>query len=163
VPVRDVLIHDRENDLVVGTHGRGIFVTDITPLSELTEELLAGDVHMFAPEAKGLRVESGWGNYRLFGHRHVTTPNEPNGIVIDLYRRDATADNVTLRITDKLGTLVRTIEPQNTAGIQRVFWNLRNEKNTVVEPGEYTITLQGGSARQTRTAVVKPPLVLPRR
>ena len=62
VPVRDLLIHPRENDLVVGTHGRGIFVTDITPLSELTEELLAGDVHMFAPEAKGLRVESGWGN-----------------------------------------------------------------------------------------------------
>jgi flagellar hook assembly protein FlgD len=70
---------------------------------------------------------------------------------------------VTLGITDESGTLVRTLEPLRAAGIQRVFWNLRNEKDVVVEPGEYTITLEGSSARQSRTAVVKPPLVLPRR
>ena len=83
--------------------------------------------------------------------------------MIYLYRRDAAGDKVTLRITDPSGTLVRTLEPARTAAVQRVLWNLRNEKDVVVEPGEYTITLEGGSARHTRRAVVKPPLVLPRR
>ena len=78
VPVRDMVIHPRENDLVVGTHGRGAYVTDITPLQQLTGEVLASDFHLFTPEAKGARVESGWGNFRFFGWRHVTTRNEPN-------------------------------------------------------------------------------------
>ena len=88
VPVRDLVIHPRENDLVVGTHGRGAFVTDITPLQELTGEILAQESFLFTPEAKGLRVESGWGNFRFFGYRHVTTPNEPNGLLLDVYQAE---------------------------------------------------------------------------
>ena len=39
----DLLIHSRENDLVVGTYGRGLYVTDISPLQEINEEVLAKD------------------------------------------------------------------------------------------------------------------------
>lgn len=163
LPVRDMVIHPRENDLVVGTHGRGAFVTDITPLQELTPEVLARDFYLFAPEAKGLRVESGWGNFRLFGWRQVTTANEPNGVLLDVYQRVEGDAPLTYRISDPTGVLVRTIEEPGAPGLHRVVWNLRDDERRPVAPGEYRVTLEVGEFHQTRPMVVKPPVVVPRR
>jgi hypothetical protein len=164
VPVRDVVVHPRENDLVVGTHGRGAFVTDITPLQQMTEQVLASATHLFEPEPKGLRVESGWGNYRLFGYRHITTPNEPNGVLLDVYRSNLSSGPLTLRITDALGNLVRELdtEPWAAAGIQRIIWDLRDDQREEVEPGDYTATLEADGVSQSVTVRVEPPVVLPR-
>lgn len=162
VPVRDIVIHPRENDLVVGTHGRGAFVTDITPLQELTEEVLAQDLYLFSPEPKGLRVESGFGNFRFFGYRHITTQNEPNGVLIDVYQRDAAGRTLTLTITDAGGTLVQTLQVPARAGLQRVVWDLRDDQSTVVEPGNYTVTLDAEGISQSRTVEVKVPVIVPR-
>jgi photosystem II stability/assembly factor-like uncharacterized protein len=162
LPVRDLVVHPRENDLVVGTHGRGLFVTDITPLQQLTGAVLAEELHLFRPEPKAPRVESGWGNYRLFGYRHLTTPNEPDGVVIDVYRRDAEGAPATLRVRDGAGAVVRTLDVPQGAGLHRVVWNFRDEERGQVPPGEYGITLESGATRLTATAVVEPPRVLPR-
>jgi photosystem II stability/assembly factor-like uncharacterized protein len=162
VPVRDLVIHPRENDLVVGTHGRGIFLSDITPLQEMTEEVLAKPMHLFAIEPKGMRVESGWGNYRLFGDDIINTPNEPNGISIAYHQRDAASGAVSIAITNASGATVRTLQQQAGTGLQRVLWNLRDGQNQQVAPGKYTVTLTAGGVRETREAVVKPDVVLPR-
>ena len=162
LPVRDLVIHPRENDLVVGTHGRGAFVTDITPLQELTPDVLLQDLYLFPPEAKGLRVESGWGNFRLFGWRHITTPNEPNGVLLDVFQGDVGTDPIRLRITDSSGAEVRTLEEPGGPGLHRVFWDLRHADRQPVATGEYTVTLTSGSARQARWLTVKPPVVVPR-
>jgi photosystem II stability/assembly factor-like uncharacterized protein len=87
-------IHPREHDLVVGTHGRGVWVADITPLQQMSDEVLARDLHLFAPEAKGLRIETGWGNYRLYGDQVLATPNEPNGMPIVYWQRDPSSGPV---------------------------------------------------------------------
>ena len=48
VPVDDIKIHLRENDLVIGTHGRGIWIMpDITPLEQLSSDVLASASHLF--------------------------------------------------------------------------------------------------------------------
>jgi hypothetical protein len=162
VPVRDLVVHPRENDLVVGTHGRGVFVTDITPLQQLTEDVLSQGIHLFRPEPKGRRIESGWGNYRLFGHRHITTQNEPNGVLIDIYRRESVSQPDTLRISDSSGTLVQVLEVPPEAGIQRVFWDLLDSEEEPVEPGSYAATLEADGERQTVSVTVRRPVVLPR-
>ena len=52
VPVDDIVVHPRENDLVLGTHGRGVWiVADISPLEELTPQVLASSAHLFAVRA----------------------------------------------------------------------------------------------------------------
>jgi photosystem II stability/assembly factor-like uncharacterized protein len=51
-PVHDLKIHPREADLIVATHGRGVYIADIKPLQELSAEVLAKDVHLFAAEPK---------------------------------------------------------------------------------------------------------------
>jgi hypothetical protein len=55
--VHDLLIHPRENDLVVGTHGRGIFITNISPLQELNAEILEKDVFLFAVDPVVKRID----------------------------------------------------------------------------------------------------------
>jgi len=57
-PVHDIVIHPRENDLVVATHGRGIFITDITFLQELSQEIIESDVHLFEIEPKVMWVSN---------------------------------------------------------------------------------------------------------
>ena len=156
-PVHDLLVHPRENDLIVGTYGRGIFVTDITPLKELDGEVLARDLHLFRirPQAHGER--EAWGNYKLYGDRHLATPNEPNGIVIHYYLRAGTGSEATITVADRSEKILRTLEGEANAGINRVVWNLRNEEEELVEPGEYEVTLEVGDKRAMRTATVEPP------
>jgi hypothetical protein len=48
VPVDDIVVHPRENDLILGTHGRSIWVLDdITPLEQLDRKMLDSDLHLF--------------------------------------------------------------------------------------------------------------------
>jgi hypothetical protein len=163
VPVRDIVIHPRENDLVVGTHGRGAFVTDITPLQQLGAEVLAQDYHLFTPEPKGRRVESGWGNFPLFGWRHVVTANEPNGTLIDIYQRGNASAPIRLSIQDAEGNEVWSRDEPGAPGLHRIVFPLQGRRGQSVDPGEYTVTMEAGGMTQTRTFVVKPPVVLPRR
>ncbi|WP_419163774.1 hypothetical protein [Candidatus Palauibacter sp.] len=52
VPVDDIKIQERENDLVIGTHGRGIWIMeDVTPLEELSQAVLASEVHLFSTQS----------------------------------------------------------------------------------------------------------------
>jgi len=51
-PVYDLKIHPRENDLIVATHGRGIYIADISALAEVNLETLGHDFYFFRPESK---------------------------------------------------------------------------------------------------------------
>ena len=51
-PVHDLKIHPREHDLIVATHGRGIFITDISALEEISDKTLAQDFYLFDVESK---------------------------------------------------------------------------------------------------------------
>src|SRR3989440_5006016 len=87
VPVYDVQFVKRSHDLVVATHGRGLFVLDnITALEELTPEVAAADLHVFSTQPAQIRVRprrSGVAPTRF------TTPNAPGGAVIDYYLKTA--------------------------------------------------------------------------
>ncbi|MFM8438791.1 MAG: glycosyl hydrolase, partial [Candidatus Kapaibacterium sp.] len=60
-PVRDLQIHPREHDLVIGTHGRGMYIVDdVTPLRALTPDVMRQDVAMLPTRPSLLRNESGF-------------------------------------------------------------------------------------------------------
>src|SRR5215470_16285942 len=77
-PVTDLTIQPRETDLVVGTYGRGIWITNIAVLRELNDSVLNEDIHFFPVQSRSRRSEGAVGNYRLLGDRQLVTPNEPN-------------------------------------------------------------------------------------
>jgi photosystem II stability/assembly factor-like uncharacterized protein len=147
VPVHDLLVHPRENDLIVATYGRGLFVTDVTPLQEMNESVLAEDVHLFGIEPRARRVPWSFGaNDYLFGNKHLVTPNEPNGVVINYYLRNAGSGKAVITITDPLGEEYAVIEGTTNAGMNTAFWDMSRK----AEPRP-----EGGSARRTRPQAVQ--------
>jgi len=124
---RDLVIQRRENDLVVGTFGRGAFILDdysalrdLTPAA-LTEEarlLPLGDAYLF--EELG-QQQAAWGN--------IATTNRPVGATFTYTVGKAPDEDATLVITiaDDTGRQVRRLEIPKTAGVNRTTWNLRAE------------------------------------
>ncbi|MBN1274113.1 MAG: hypothetical protein JXB26_17755 [Candidatus Aminicenantes bacterium] len=172
-PVFDLLIHPRENDLVVGTYGRGIYVADISPLQEINQETLAKDIFLFAVEPKTQNMTS----YRAdpFGQRQFIAPNEPEGLVVYYYLKEKIEDKVKITITDPYGEKFAEIRGKNQAGINRVVWNMRRKMTeeeadalrkagrsyTVsmgkpMEPGEVVVVLTAGQTEFKRRAVIRP-------
>jgi photosystem II stability/assembly factor-like uncharacterized protein len=170
--VHDLVIHPREGDLVAGTYGRGIWVTNIVPLRELSESVLSSEAHFFAIQPKARRTEGALGNYRLYGDRHIVTPNEPNGLTFVYYLREQAKEKITLTVTDAGGKTIRTLEGTAKAGINRVVWDLSDSNRgaapgggprptpggeiRTVPAGEYTVTLQVGEKKLAQKAQVLP-------
>ena len=125
VPVHDLTIHPRENDLVLGTYGRGLFVGDITPLQELSTEVLAKPFHLFAVEPRPYYGFRALGNFHLFGHRYIEVPNEPDGLTIHYYLRAAQTGGAALTVSDITGKDVAQLKGPSNAGLNRVLWNMR--------------------------------------
>ena len=187
-PAWDLTFLKNPRDLVVATHGRGIFVfDDIRPLEELTPEIQSSAFHLFEP-ADGImmhRWRSDEGQ-----HNGYTAPNAPEGVVVDYYlkseikpspeqkREHETA--VKIVVTTEKGEPVTTEYGPSEAGINRFVWNMRYEGPTrlksapppneggffnpnrgpMVVPGTYkiSVTVNGNTESQTATVTQDPNL-----
>jgi photosystem II stability/assembly factor-like uncharacterized protein len=126
IAVTDLLIHPRENDLVAGTYGRGIFITDISPLEELNKNVLNKEVYLFQVEPTAQRMTRPWGAYQLYGDRHHTTPNEPDVMRIYYYLKEKSSEGMTIRIKDIFGNVLSELKGSGESGINMVMWNMRS-------------------------------------
>ena len=128
VPVDDIAIHSRDNDLILGTHGRSIWVLDdMTPLEKLSEEVLASDLHLFdVRDAVGYRINNHKGNT---GHKMFIAPNPPEGALIHYFLNDEVdgEDAVEVTIQNGAGEVIRTFDGPGSVGLNRVNWDLRHE------------------------------------
>ncbi len=95
-PVTDLLVHPREGDLVVATYGRGVWVTNIVPLRGVSAEMLSSSAALLPIRGFAERNEGSLGNYRLLGDRYPVAPNEPNGMTIVYYLKDAPPESAAL-------------------------------------------------------------------
>jgi len=64
-PVHDLVIHPRDNDLVVGTHGRSVFIANVEFLQKIDEDILSKSIHVF--EVDGIKYSSRWGSKNWYG------------------------------------------------------------------------------------------------
>jgi photosystem II stability/assembly factor-like uncharacterized protein len=165
VPVHDLTVHPRENDLVLGTYGRGVFIGDITPLQELTAEVLATPLHLFAVEPRAAYGFRALGNYHLYGHKYIEVPNEPDALVITYHLRAALEGGARITITDIRGDQIAQLRGSSEAGLNRVLWNMRAGSGPpaggrgggfggrgggpVLPAADYRITVEAGGQQQT--------------
>jgi hypothetical protein len=164
--VHDMLIHPRENDLVVATHGRGIFVADIVPLQEADAALWNEEVRLFSVEPKTQRPRVAIGG-SIDGDRQFAAPNEPAGLVVYYHLKADAADKVRIRITDPYGEEMAAYDGSAKAGLSSVVWDFRRMGGApaavgarggmrLVPPGEYVVVLEIGEKRWSRRATVRP-------
>jgi len=128
-PVHWLTIQEHFNDLVVATYGRGFWVLDdITPVQQLTDDVMASSAHLFEPRPA----------YRFrFKESPVSQPGDPGaghnpqyGASIHYYLGESPDDNIALSILDSSGAVVRRLgSPPAQPGINRVYWDLRYESS----------------------------------
>jgi photosystem II stability/assembly factor-like uncharacterized protein len=132
-PVWDLKYARDTRDLVVATHGRGLFILDdIRPLEQLEPAVSGADFHLFAPGPGTLFHEWNRTGFHSAGH---TTPNPPTGVAIDYLlkseikaspeQKKAGESPVKITITDAEGAPVATVYGPSEAGLNRFVWKMR--------------------------------------
>ncbi len=169
VPVDDIAIHPRENDLIVGTHGRSAWILDdIGPLEELASaDVLARAGHVFRPKRTIMWAQKG--DWPFYGATY-SAPNPPRATRVRYYLRDEIGDDSELALTieDAAGTVVRTLDVERAQGIHEVLWDWRHDPPfesqgggfgggafaPIVMPGTYTVALEIDDTRWTATVEI---------
>lgn len=159
VPVHDLAIHPRDKDLVVGTYGRGIFITDIAPLQQWKQDILNERLYLFDIEAKPYLMTGTRGaNYHLYGDRHLTAPNEFNGGTCYFYWNHHAVDSAHVTLSDVSGKELKKWIIPAKKGLNLWQWDFRIRQEgrrpaQLVEPGQYIITIGQEDQKISKTMV----------
>jgi len=156
VAVRDIAIQDREDDIVLATHGRGMWVIDdVSPLRALSAPVLASTIALIPARPAEQRIESngGWPE----GNASFAGDNPPDGAVITYYQKARhVIGRMKLEILDASGKLVDELPTSKRRGLNRVVWSMRTKPPMVPPaaslagsstagqrflPGTYTVRL----------------------
>ncbi len=119
-PVQDLKIHPRENDLIVATHGRGIYIADISPLAELTQDVLAKDTYLFDVESKVRWVDN---NMHESSSANFNGESEPIVIAAYYYLKQKSQGEIKIEVF-KGDVLINKIEGTNEPGINKAVWDM---------------------------------------
>ena len=178
VRVDDVVVHPRDGDLVLATHGRSVMIADdITPLQQFTAEVEAEDVFLFEPRDAVSWRQDVRRSRSVTGDKVLRGDNAPQGTAFHYYLADEASDDVTLTVTAvATGEVFRDLEGTGERGINRVHWNLRGNPRTpqgggggfggfggggggrgpMAAPGLYRVTLSvGGSTMESTVTVLE--------
>jgi hypothetical protein len=168
VPVDDIAIHPRENDLIFGTHGRSVWILDdITPLEQLAKDTLASSAFLF--DFRKATIFNPYNHKGNLGHKFFVAQNPAFGAIISYYLKEEAKEDVKIAIHDSQGQEIRELKGQKNAGINRLAWDLRygppdvpidervsrmfRARGPFILPGEYKVTLK--TAGQEMTKIVK--------
>ena len=155
-PVYDLLFQQASNALVLGTHGRGIWVLDHDEaLAQITPEIAAKEFLFPIPPAHPKYLYTGqfW-----FGHGEFFAPNPPEGAVVTYVLPHAVPDGVPITISDAAGKTIRTLKGPAQTGLNRACWDLRESPpvaDSNAEPIAKCIKVE--AVRDPRQAPVIPP------
>ena len=125
VRIDDILVHPRDNDLIIGTHGRSIWIMDdITPLQQLSEQVMTTENHVFDVRPAVAYVNDIQRTISVEGSKNFRGENPERGTSISYFLKGAAPADVRVTITDVTGREIRSFEAPRTAGLHRVQWNL---------------------------------------
>ena len=173
VAVRDIVIHPRTSDLVIATHGRGIWIIDdISPWRSLTPELMVSDAAFFPmrPVVQYVSASAGWPE----GDNAFHGPGRPEGAQITYYQRSRHIfGDLKIEIFDENGHFVDSAVSSKRRGVNRATWLMRVKAPRVppaasamfqaaqgprVLPGAYTVKLtKGDHVHTTKINIVMDP------
>ncbi len=168
VAVCDLAIHPRDRDLVIATHGRGIWIIDdITPLRALTPEALAQDAMFIEAKPPIQRIPAGGG--WSMGDASFSAPNPTDDATITYYQKKRHIfGDLKIEVFDENGKSMGTIPGSKRRGLSRVAWGMRLKAPKVppaataaggsvgprVLPGTYTVKMTKDKKVYTTTLTV---------
>ena len=169
VAVRDIVVQERESDLVLATHGRGIWIIDnIEPLRALTPDLMGKDAALIEgrPGVQYISADASWPQ----GDETYIGPSRPADAGITYYqKRRHIFGDLKIEIFDQNGKLMDTIPGSKHRGLNRASWSMRIKPPIVppaanalfsasqgprVLPGTYTVKMTKGDQTYTESLKV---------
>jgi photosystem II stability/assembly factor-like uncharacterized protein len=162
VAVYDLEIHPRELDLIIGTHGRGIWTIPIRALEELTAENRQKEVYFVSPGNVYLLPNAGILRQYLEKQPGGFSPNTQPGALFYYHLRHDSQSEAQIAITDASGqeTYASLTGPAK-AGLNVVAWPKRDQRLGIVgsfpihRPGDYSVTLIIDGKEYNRTLHVE--------
>ncbi len=160
VRVDDLVIHPRDLDMVIATHGRSLYIVDdVRPVEEMTPDVQAKDAYLFAPRpAFGFEPLPGYVDSE--GSAVFRGTNPPAGAIITVYVKQYSGEPVKISVANSEGIPVANFTLPGTPGFNRVAWDLKPTKDVLTEyggegqkfvpAGDYDVTLTAGSVKQTQ-------------
>ena len=158
VAVRDIVVQARESDLVLATHGRGIWIIDdISALRALTPDLMSKEAALIPGKAvQYFDVFGGW----VDGDESFTGRNRPEEAQITYYQKGRHIfGDLKIEILDQNGKLVDSVAGSKHRGLNRASWSMHLKAPAVppaatalfeasqgprVLPGAYTVKMTKG-------------------
>jgi photosystem II stability/assembly factor-like uncharacterized protein len=143
-PVHDLIVHPRDRELVVATHGRGIYIIDVAPLQEMTAKAWSEKVHLSAVRPvrrrpqRPVEVRGAW-----------SAPNPPEGPVV-YYRLAERQLSIALEVLSPAGEVLAKQSGPGEPGLNAVSWKLDK-----APPGEYRVRLRAAGRTLTRKLVIE--------
>lgn len=173
VAIREIKIHPRDGDVILGTHGRGVMIIDdLTPLRQLTPEMLAAEVAILPARPATISLPSGMQRFDGDGEFRGPNPSEVVNITYYLKKRHLFGD-MRIEIYSPTGELIKTLSGGKRRGFNRVPWAMRLDPprtaqaatlafgalfGPMVDPGDYTIKLvKGDTTYQGSYSVIFDP------
>ena len=176
VPVRSLTIHPRDHDLVIGTHGRAIWILDdIRPLRAIAQDpfVMQESVHLFETPAAYVHYTAAVDGYHFAGDAMFQGESRPEGALLTYWLSAAQDDSVQITVSALGGETQKTITGPGALGLNRISWDLRMDMRGLdsgefwdgglfgldapqVLPGDYTVTVRASGVESSRPLSVLP-------
>ena len=151
VPVHDLAFQTRENDLVVATHGRSIFITNLDVIQKLTPELLNKTVELF--DIRDVTVAGGFGGRGGGGGGGGRFGGVRPSASLNYYVKNA--GSVTIQVKDDKGAVLNTITRNAEAGMNVFEYDLGTSAGRTLTAGTYQVEIESGAAKSAKPLAVK--------
>ncbi len=139
----DMVVHPRDLDLVIATHGRSIYVMDIEPLHEVADRL--GE-RITGTTPKSIRYSNRWGNQAA----QYREPVKPEVHLIYFLGEENDNQRVSIEVSNEDGDTITEIDTQGNYGFNTFTWDLVIGEDVdglnFLQKGTYTLTFKTGRA-----------------
>ncbi len=134
VAIHFIDLQKKTNDVVMGTHGRGvIIIDDISPLRELSQEILAKDVHFFDTKPFTMVEESGFAGGFGIETQFVGANKTTNATVVYYLKKRHTFGKMNMEVQDMEGNKIKSLSPGKSKGINLVTWDFTSRTPKMAE------------------------------
>jgi photosystem II stability/assembly factor-like uncharacterized protein len=142
VAVHDLIVHPRDKELIVGTHGRSMLIADVQHIQQLDNQTLAKDIVVF--DVKKMR-QTGWGN-----KRSVWQEMKPVNAIIPIYSKANSTANISIKAGKEL--ILKSIKSELKKGLNYIDFEMNfDEKQTP----QYSVFLNDKKEKDAKAIELK--------
>lgn len=166
-PVHDLIIHPRDRDLILGTHGRGIYTANVAQLQELSDEIVGRNLHIFPVQDIPFNARWGsktwsWGDLIEPQSEVVFYTNADGDGTVEVLLKDKMVSSTNISADRGLNIVPLSLKTDETfkellEGEQKENYKVAVNGEYYLVDGDYTVRIKIGSNQQETSLTISAP------